>query len=244
MIFLVTLFLILSCNSNTSENEKETPANVDKLNVLVVTHLENDLEEMINFPSYMPNFNIIIHDGTGTLTKVQLDSQDVVLYFTNGAINTESIGNALYDYVLDGGNLLIGSFFGFEDIDDNFGKLTDIMPAKTTDPYSYEAHDTLYVKNQTTILKGVDTLRLFYAGGNFVLDSSATVLAKWNNGEMLAAYNEPNGRVMLLSSFPSEPAYFPSLKNNAKMLNNFYRLWANAIRFTHSKTTLDSDLNF
>lgn len=248
-IFLITvIYLCLSCSSNNaSENKKgkdeEIPV-LENLNVLVITHLENDLEEMISFPSFMPNFNIVIHNGVGTLTKSQLDSQNVVIYFTNGATNTKSIGDSLYNYVMDGGNLLIGSFLVFEDIDDNFGKLTDILPAKTTIPYSYEAHDTLYVENETTILKGIDTLRLFYAGGNFIVNDNATVLARWNNGDMLAAYNEPNGRVMLLSSFPTEPAYYTNLRYNIPMLHNFYRLWANAIRYTHSKTTVENDLIF
>ena len=192
----------------------------------------------------MPNFNITIYDGGLLPNRAKLDSQDVVLYFTNNIQNTEALGDSLYNYVMNDGNLLLGTFFSYHNYTINFGKLAHVLPAKLVDRFSHEAYDTLAVKDEIEFLKNVDTLISFYGGGDFTLNEEAIELARWNNGDLLASYTEPKGRVLLMSSFPTEPSYMPFLANDSLLLKNFYRLWANAIRFTNSKTTLTSDLSF
>lgn len=239
---LITLFL-LSCANKSTEDLSKSPAHKTKLNVLIVTHLENDLNEVENFSSWMPNFNITVYDGGLGLSHAKLDSQDVVLYFTNNVLNTVALGDSLFEYVNKGGNLVLGTFFSYHSYTIDFGKLSTILPAEVADRYAYEGMDTLIVNSDNTFFNGIDTLISFYGGGDFVLNENAIEIGRWNNGDLLASYIEPKGRVMLLSSFPTEPHYSSFLSDDSLLLRNFYRLWANAIRFAHSKETLVSDLN-
>jgi hypothetical protein len=241
-IILLSILFLFSCEEGTSENSAGV---FGKLKVLVVSFYESDLNAVVNpWSESMPNYTFTKHMGNVSLTNAQLDTFDVVLLFTNTISNQEALGDTLYNYVNNGGKLILATFFSQQTTSKNFGDLSSIVPMyHNGDAY---IQDTLINDTSHPLLAGIDTLITYYGAGSDSLENNAKGVGRWNNNDIYAAYNEHgNGRILEVTMFPSELDYRADLeiwtKNNLK---KFYRAWANAIRYVHSKTSSSSDFDY
>jgi type 1 glutamine amidotransferase len=178
-----------------------------------------------------------------TPTYSNLSAYDVVLLFEDGGFsNAPNVGSAVYDYVMAGGNLVIGTFYEQDrsEIGNGWGLLETIDPF-TSDGYGCEyTNDTLNVLSLIThpITSGVQSLWCDqYTGfhGGVHAKEDTVVVANWTGpnylGEAcpLAGYRilEDNQRVVQISIYPNY-AYYNTSDNVG---GDFYTLWANAIKW-------------
>ena len=234
---LLTLFLIVSCSDSSGNKSDKRKKN---LNILAIGFSDSHLTSIEEWSNHMPNYTISTHNPNDGLELSDLDTSDVVLLFTNNLHNTNAVGDTLFKYVMDGGHLLLGTFYSQQKGDDEFGELNSISPT-FHDKNAYIA-DTLIVTNSHPITIGIDTLIAYYGAGSDSITNGAERLINWESGEILAAQTEPNGRVLEISVFPAETNYNTVLKSTSdKNLEHFFRLWSNAIRYIHSQNHFDDD---
>ncbi len=170
---------------------------------------------------------------------------DVVLLFENGLFeNSENVGNAVYDYVMHGGNVVIGTFY-WQDRSDNtkygsngWGNLETIDPF-TSDTqgceYNYDEIDPATIV-QHPITNGVSTLwaNSYRGGVSVATKPETTVLAYWTTpnylGEPdpLVGYKELDQRLVAISIFPAYGTH------GSEFGGDFYTLWENALKWAAS----------
>jgi hypothetical protein len=182
------------------------------------------------FPAHLSGFTFstwYVPDSVPTLA--QLRDYDVVLAFENNIFNSDSTGDLLYDYVMQGGNLVLGAFYWQGRIDGGYntvgwGQLETIDPiiADSGNAYLYDSTGT-WVEHPLT--RGLDTIYCYYGGGYDSLRSNATAVAWWKNGDVLMAYNAPSGRIVGVTLYPCEP------RSRAGNYKGFYRAWENALLY-------------
>jgi hypothetical protein len=202
----------------------------------------------------MPNFTFDIFNferdtgETDTLLKLDtLKKYDVIVLFENG-VSSKSIfvGTRIKSYVMAGGNLILATFYCQGRSDGGYG--SSYGQLETIDPvYHYVdtyTQDTLKLSlNNGTVanhplLLGIDSLFSKYGGGNDSLRSDATLIARWSNNQILAAYNKPAGRILYIGLFPPELDYTTSTRNTANFFNIF---WSRAIRYAYNATVSSTD---
>lgn len=246
LLIICAILLSISCSSSSSESKKKTRK--QNLNVLIISFHDTDLNEVAKWSNHMPNYNIVTHHGATSVTSAQLDTQDVVILFSNHVSNTKAIGDSVYKYVMDGGHVILGTFYaqqaGSQTSGQDYGLLETITP--TYHNKNAYRNDTLIVSGSHPILTGIDTLITYYGAGSDSIQNGGEELLTWNNGETLLAVNEPAGRLFNLSVFPSESRFNTVLKtaSNSDNLENFFKLWASAIRFAHSLDYYADDFNY
>ena len=180
-----------------------------------------------------------------TPTYSNLSAYDVVLLFEDGLFyNAPNVGSAVYDYVMSGGNLVIGTFYEQDRSDctgwwtpDGWGLLETIDPF-TSDGYGCEySNDTLDILSliMHPITSGVQSLWCDQYHGGVHAKADTVVVANWTDpnylGEPcpLAGYRilEDNQRIVQISICP-QYAYYNTSDNVG---GDFYTLWANAIKW-------------
>jgi len=202
----------------------------------------------LDFELKIPDVDFAWMDvSSETPTYSKLKAYDVVLLFEDGLFyNAPNVGSAVYDYVMSGGNLVIGTFYEQDRSDcstygpNGWGPLETIDPF-TSDGYGCEyTNDTLNVLSLIThpITSGVQSLwcdqNTGYHGGVHAKPDTI-VVANWTGpnylGEAcpLAGYRilEDNQRVVQISICP-QYAYYNTSDNVG---GDFYTLWANAIKW-------------
>lgn len=240
----VLLFLLFACES-TTQSEESTEGSKTQLKVAIISNSGADITHVVStWTSFMPNFELLPVNAD-TLKLKDLDSADVVLFFENGNFaKSTAVGDTLYEFVMDGGKLLLGTFYGqgrtnTKYTGTNYGALELIDPVLNhNNAYS---NDTLVVKSKHPLLEGITTLTTHYGAGDDSLKNNAKLIEKWKNGDVLAAYNEPAGRILYLSIWPAEDNQTLTYINDLK---SFYRIWANAIRFAYNKTSSSADFSY
>jgi type 1 glutamine amidotransferase len=167
---------------------------------------------------------------------------DVVLLFEDGGFaNAPNVGSAVYEYVMIGGNLVIGTFYEQDrsEIGNGWGLLETIDPF-TSDGYGCEyAYNTLNLSSVMVhpITAGVESLWCDDYQGGVHAKPDTVVVANWTNqnymGEAcpLAGYCilEENQRVVQLSIYPNYAYTTWSLFGG-----DFYTLWGNALKWAAS----------
>jgi hypothetical protein len=215
----------------------------DTTKVLIVSNDQNDNLWIVDtFPVHMTGFKFSswsIEDSLPAL--VQLNQYDVVLFFENGTINplyyTDTVGKRIYDYVMQGGHIVLGTFY-WQDRSDGVDSLqgwttTGWGPLETIDPiianhgyaYGYDSTGT-WISHPLT--RGLDTIYCRYGGGYDSLRSGASAVAWWKNGEILMSYCNPSGRIVGLTLWPAEPSQNTAARYK---YNGFYRAWENALLY-------------
>ena len=237
LLIIFTLFLIISCSDSSGNKSDKRKKN---LNVLVISFDDSEVESIQNWSNHMPNYSISTYNASDSLKFTDLGTPDVILLFTNHLPRTKAVGDTLFKYVMNGGHLLLGTFYSQQKGNDRFGELNSISP--TFHNKNAFIADTLIVSSSHPITIGIDTLITYYGAGSDSITNGADRLLNWESGEILAAQTEPNGRVLEISIFPAEPNYNTVLESKGdKNLEHFYRLWSNAIRFIHSQNHFDDD---
>jgi type 1 glutamine amidotransferase len=195
----------------------------------------------LDFTLKIPDIDFAWMDvSSETPTYSKLKTYDVVLLFEDGLFgNAPNVGSAVYDYVMSGGNLVIGTFYEQDrsEIGNGWGLLETIDPF-TSDGYGCEySADELNVSSIVAhpITSGVQSLWCDLYHGGVHAKADTVVVANWTGpnylGEdcPLAGYRilEDNQRVVQISILPNY-AYYNTSDNVG---GDFYTLWANAIRW-------------
>jgi len=163
-----------------------------------------------------------------TPTYSNLSAYDVVLLFEEGMFdNAPNVGSAVYDYVIAGGNLAIGTFYE-QDRSDINSTLTGWTPygwgpLETIDPFTSDGFGCEYTSDTLDMLSvvahpitaGVESLWCDQYHGGVHAKPDTVVVANWTGlnylGEPcpLAGYRilEDNQRIVQISIFPDYAAY-------------------------------------
>jgi type 1 glutamine amidotransferase len=203
----------------------------------------------LDFTLKIPDIDFAWMDvSSETPTYSNLSAYDVVLLFEDGLFdNAPNVGSAVYDYVMAGGNLVIGTFYEQDRSDCFTYGPNGWGPLETIDPFTSDtigceySNDTLDVSSLIThpITSGVQNLwcdqnRGYHGGVHAKPDT--VVVANWTGpnylGEPcpLAGYRilEDNQRVVQISIYPNY-AYYNT--TGTEVGGDFYTLWANAIKW-------------
>lgn len=187
------------------------------------------------FPLNMQGFEFSSWDiADSTPTHEELHDFDVVLLFANSSSNNDSnVANVLHEYVTDGGNLVLASFYYYYRGNGYWGKLESIEPVIGTLGSNSSFFDTTVINVNHPIMNGVDTLINYYHPTGYSVRSGAELVASYDSGNWLAAYNKPGGRIVSINAFPAEFDYqfAPHIE--------FFRLWENALLYAAWGQTSD-----
>ncbi|MCF7805838.1 MAG: M6 family metalloprotease domain-containing protein [Candidatus Marinimicrobia bacterium] len=185
-----------------------------------------------NFPNYISGISIQTYNVSSNVPSLSyLHSFDAVLLFENVTFsNSTAVGDRIYDYVMAGGNVVLGTFYwqGRSDggYSSDWGQLENIDPlfGGSADYISGEMDTTNIVSHPLTT--GLTSLTASdFQGGPTQLRSNATAVAWWQDGDPLLAYNKPGGLITAVTIYPTHPA-------NGTVTGDFYLLWENALKFT------------
>ncbi|MEM2147908.1 MAG: hypothetical protein QXJ94_04820 [Candidatus Bathyarchaeia archaeon] len=187
-----------------------------------------------------------INVETGTLNISDLVAFDVVLLFEDGIFeNAPKVGSTVYEYVMVGGNLVIGTFYEQDRSDNTLAGWTPYGwgPLETIDPFTSDGYGCEYTNDTLDtssivahpITEGVESLWCDEYHGGAHAKPDTVVVANWTTpnylGEPcpLAGYRilENNQRVVQISIYPNYAYYNTSERVNG----DFYKLWGNAIKW-------------
>ncbi|MCB0280483.1 MAG: PKD domain-containing protein, partial [Calditrichaeota bacterium] len=173
--------------------------------------------------------------GSATPTVAYLETFDVVMMFPNGnAANPQALGDTLYQYIMNGGNFVAGTFFW--QINSWGTNLNSIMPLNGNSSCAY-APGLLDSIISHPLTDGLSTLSISqYRGGNRTLNNGGVPVAWWDDGNILMAYNQPAGRITAVTIFPAHMYY-------GGVSGDWYQLWQNVFEWTavHSVTAKFSE---
>ena len=198
------------------------------LQVLLMSNKTSDNDYFAGqIDPYVENIDFASWDIDQTPQLTYLQQFDVILLQENGRTsNSAYIGDILAEYVLDGGNLILSTFYWQDRTDGGGSGWGDL-----------ELYDPLYggacnYANQDlgTVLdhpmtEGIEELTCYFRGGPTTLRDDATAVAWWSDGDPLVAYNQPGGVITAVTTFPAH-GYYTSFSGD------FYELFSNAIYWT------------
>ncbi|MCB0278688.1 MAG: hypothetical protein KDD94_04250 [Calditrichaeota bacterium] len=224
-------------NSNEDGDNNMNDPDSLKTGTVRVLVLSNYLHDTVaaQFPQFIANAEFTAVDiDSDTPTVAFLDSFDLVILFEDGLVNYPTIiGDSIYQYVMNGGNLILGTFY-WQDRSDGGHTTNGWGMLETIDPiysgscaYSDDHMDSVIAHPMT---EGVDSLLAYYRGGVDSLRNGATALAWWSDGSILLAYNQPAGRITAVTVAPQHEFYVISQQRN--LSGDFRQLWYNVIRWT------------
>ena len=198
------------------------------LQVLLMSNRTNDNDYFAGqIDPYVENIDFASWDIEQTPQLTYLQQFDVILLQENGRTsNSANIGDVLAEYVLDGGNLILSTFYWQDRTDGGGSGWGDL---ELYDPLYGGACD--YVNRDLgTVLdhpmtEGIEELTCYYRGGPTTLRDDATAVAWWSDGDPLIAYNQPGGVITAVTIFPAHGAY-------SSFSGDFYELFSNAIYWT------------
>lgn len=228
LIFSAVLF---SCGTDENGDVVIIP---DLTHILVISNTTgNNGWIQSNFPTHMDGFDFETWNFADSVPTVeQLNQFDAILLFENGTEGAicDSVGDRMHDYVMGGGNLVIGTFYWQDRSDGGYGEvgwgnLESIDPIIANDGDAYN-EDTLGTWINHPLTRGLDSITCEYGAGYDSLRAGATAVAWWTSGEIFMAYNKPEGRIVALTLWPAEPS-----QNPFYIYNGFYRAWENALLY-------------
>lgn len=231
LLSLGAALLMQGCQSS-STNPKE-----DGIKVLVVSNFSNGNAWIdTNFTENMEGITIVTLDvEDDTVRAEELQDIDVVLLYEDGTFgNSTTVGNMIYQYVMAGGNLVIGTFYwqdrsGYTWSGD-WGDLEMIDPLYGGScRYST---DSLGTTLSHPLTNGVNSLKTYYRGGPNTLRDNATAVAWWSNEDVLIAFNKPAGTITVVTAYPAEDYYWESRGNPDAVEGDYFKLWENALKWT------------
>ena len=228
---LALTLLVFGCkNSGTDPQE-------DGIKVLVVSNFpEMNAWIDTNFTANMEGVQIIVLDvEQDTVDTEDLQGINVVLLFEDGIFSQSTlVGNLLYQYVMSGGNLVIGTFYWQDHTGSGFGgswgDLEMIHPLfRGSCDYRTESLGTTLNHPLTA---GLTSLKTYYRGGPDSLRNNATAVAWWSDGDVLIAFNKPGGTITMVTTHPAENWWYEFRGSPDPVEGDFFKLWENALKWT------------
>lgn len=203
----------------------------------------------LDFTLKIPDVDFAWMDiSTETPAFLNMSAFDVVLLFEDGLLaNATNVGSAVYDFVMAGGNLVIGTFYEQDRSDITAHTPYGWGPLETIDPFTSDGqgceytNDTLDVSSVIThpITSGVQSLWCHSYHGGVSAKADTVVVANWTSANYLgedcplAGYRilENGQRAVQISVYPNYAYYNTS---GDAIGGDFYTLWANAIKWVSS----------
>jgi hypothetical protein len=202
-----------------------------------------------------------VYTDTMIPTKSFMDSFDVVLLWEDGLTGySTALGNSVYDYVMGGGNLVLGTWYWQDRSDGGYAANSSYNGGwgnlETIDPIMFKkssigvldayGEDTVDVSSivDNPLTQGVDTLISWnYSGGPDSARANTTVVAEWKQRGIFLAYNKPNGRIVAVSITPADIYYYYYSRTErtgdfakpaaaAEYYEGFYKVWENALLYS------------
>ena len=199
---------------------------------LSVLLLGNDVEGNTwiqeNFQLNIPDIEIDTMDITNQVPTLEyLQSFDIVLLYRNTGFNNQvNVGDRLHEYVMAGGNLVIGTFYWQGRTREGWGLLESIDPLYGgTCDYTAGQLDTQTIVPHPLTENVQNFSAGIYRGGSNVVREDATVVAWWNDGDPFIAFNQPNGIITMITVYPLHPFH-------GGITGDFYQIWENALKWT------------
>jgi len=192
--------------------------------VLIISNNDSDSRHVVaQLAPLLPDQSLeIFNFRYGTPTAEFLAEFDVVLLSENGSSGGTNIGNALFDYLHAGGNVVISVFYW----QDNFGALETIDPfADAGSVYSAGSLDPASIVPHP-MTEGLTAIYSASYRGGVSARPETTVVANWNDGDPMIGYRTMDGgeRFVAVSAFPASSKY-------TTVTGDFNRMFANAIRW-------------
>ena len=182
------------------------------------------------FSTVMPDFVIETLDAQEAVPTLAFLAQfDVVLLFENELLgNSATVGSVVFDYLQQGGNVVIGTFYWQARSDGGFGlswgALETVDPFTTVGtPYSQgNLNPASLIPHPLT--QGLTSLFVSNYRGSVAAKPGTTVVARWSDGVPLIGYKIlPGGqRFVGVSLFPANNAH-------ASSTGDFLKVWKNAL---------------
>ena len=221
------------------------PVSAQNINCLVISNDQalgcaTDLQSNTNGIT----FNSWDADTTPSLSFLR--GYDVVLLFEDGIFsNAPNVGNVVYNYVMGGGNLVIGTFYEQDRSDCTAQVWTPYGwgNLETIDPFTSDTWGCKYAADSmdpTTIvphpiMNGVSSLWMTNYGGGNSPKPGTTVLAYWTNPNFLGQPDPLVGFKFVGSSrlvhISIAPHYGAVWTYGIHFGGDFYTLWENAIKW-------------
>lgn len=239
MLRMMGYLLLISvwAQVNSSCSLADDKGDGEGIRVMILSNIdEGNIWIDSTYAKYMTGIEFsYINVDTALFSLDDLNGYDVVLLYEDGIFeNSEATGDILHSYVMAGGNLVIGTFY-WQDrsgggYSGSWGGLEMIDPIYFGScDYEYDSLGTVLNHELT---RGVNSLKTYYRGGVDSLRGNAVALAWWSDGDVLIAYNRPNGTITALTTAPHEGYYWDSRESPDAPQGDFFKLWENAIRWT------------
>jgi len=205
-------------------------------------HSNNNPGVLAEFQSRWPDITFdSMFANSQTPTLSYLTTFNVVLLYEDGLFsNAPNVGNALAEYVQNGGNVVIGTFY-WQDRSDNptfstagWGQLESLDPYLATAGGSEYNSDNLDASSLVAhaLTSGVSSLFVDSYHGGVVAKSDAVVVASWSDGVPLIAYRTESGGQRLVGV-----STFPGYVNFEGFSGDFFVVWEDALRWAAAGST-------
>lgn len=180
----------------------------------------------------------LVNSGLPTLTYLQ--QFDSILVYTNSvSVDYASLTNTLAAYVAGGGGVVIGTFWG-QQIDSmglgggESAAWNALNPLTNPQFDAYVSLNLGAYNSSHPLMQGVSALSCSVYCGDYLpgLAPGATLVASWNNGNPLAAYNASQD-VVNITLFPPNIAY-------SHVTGDYAALFANALAFAAAGVETDT----
>ena len=178
----------------------------------------------------------------GIPTLAQLQQYDVVLLWENGLMGgtlPQQTGDVVAQYVQEGGNLIIGTFY-WQDRSENpifnqqgWGSLENIDPF-TSIGGSEDNNDNLDAGSKVAhpLTDKLFSMSGFFHGG-VAAKFGTTVVAQWSDGVPLIGFSGDHC-IIGISHFPAHDKFI-------NVTGDFYQMWESAIIWAAASCKTDSD---
>lgn len=234
--FTATL-MIVGCKDSSTDPQEEG------IKVLVVSNFTPGNAWIdTNFTENIEGISIVTLDvENDTVRAEDLEGIDVVLLYEDGTFgNSTLVGNMVYQYVMAGGNLVIGTFYWQDRSGStwsgNWGDLEMIDPLYGGScRYDVDSLGTTLNHSLTT---GINSLKTYYRGGPNTLRDNATAVAWWSNEDVFIAFNKPAGTITVVTTYPAENYYWESRQFPDAVEGDFFKVWENALKWTAAQTSV------
>ncbi len=165
---------------------------------------------------------------SGLPTLAYLQQFNSVLVFSDRlGVDTTALSNLLGNYVLGGGGVVIGTFWG-QQVGNSGGLLNSTGYNPFTNPTfsAYDSHTLGTYDALDPLMQGVTALSSSQYNGDYLagLDVGATLAASWNDGRPLAGYNATHKVAAITLN--------PNVVTLGHATGDYRTLFANALAFT------------
>ena len=202
-----------------------SPTNGFRVLLLSGGHTDHTQETAVDFAANMTGLTFETFFVTVAPPTLEfLETFDVVLLYEDGIYElSDAVGDLVHQYVLGGGNVVIGTFFW----QDTWGQMHAIEPLASLGGSEYNA-DQMDPASlvQHPLTEGLQTLTVSSFHGGAQETAGTMVVARWSDGVPLIGYQVLGGgqHLVAISTFPDYSSF-------GGFTGDFFRMWENALKW-------------